>query len=81
MRDDTLSGCAPEFALWSFPDLGYLSYYVGYGLATGQIEAEAGQQFEAGRLGEYTIEEMILVAMPAFALIGADQEVQRRQHR
>ncbi len=57
MRDYTLSGCAPEFALWSFPDLGYLSYYVGYGLATGQIEAEAGQQFEAGRLGEYTIDE------------------------
>ena len=36
------SGCAPKFALWSFVDLGYLTYYVTYGIATGQIEAEEG---------------------------------------
>jgi rhamnose transport system substrate-binding protein len=57
MKAYTESGCAPEFALWSFVDLGYLTYYVAYGLATGQIEAEEGAQFEAGRLGEYTIEK------------------------
>jgi rhamnose transport system substrate-binding protein len=56
MVEYTLSGCAPEFALWSFHDLGYLSYYVAYGIATGQIEAVEGQQFTAGRMGEYTIE-------------------------
>jgi rhamnose transport system substrate-binding protein len=28
-----------------------------HALATGQITAEAGQTFEAGKLGEYTIEE------------------------
>ena len=56
MREYTEAGCAPEFALWSFADLGYLTYYVSYGLATGQIEAAEGVQFEAGRLGEYTIE-------------------------
>ena len=56
MREYTEAGCAPEFALWSFADLGYLTYYVTYGLATGQIEAAEGVQFEAGRLGEYTIE-------------------------
>ncbi|MDX1450472.1 MAG: substrate-binding domain-containing protein, partial [Acidimicrobiia bacterium] len=56
MREYTESGCAPEFALWSFTDLGYLSYYVAYGLATGQIEASEGQSFVAGRMGEYTIE-------------------------
>lgn len=55
MQEYTLSGCAPEFALWSFVDLGYLSYYVAYGLATGQIEAVDGQSFVAGRMGEYTI--------------------------
>ena len=27
MREFTESGCAPGFALWSFTDLGYLSYY------------------------------------------------------
>lgn len=53
----TMNGCAPEFALWDFRDLGYLTYYVSYLLATGQMEAEVGQTFSAGRMGEYTIEE------------------------
>ena len=53
MKEYTLSGCAPKFALWSFTDLGYLAFYTAYGIATGQIEAEEGVQFEAGRLGEY----------------------------
>lgn len=57
MREYTESGCAPKFALWSFQDLGYLAYYVAYGLATGQIEAVEGQSFVAGRMGEYTIEK------------------------
>jgi rhamnose transport system substrate-binding protein len=56
MREYTESGCAPEFALWSFVDLGYLTYYATYGIATGQLEATEGQQFTAGRMGEYTIE-------------------------
>jgi rhamnose transport system substrate-binding protein len=51
----TKNGCAPEFALWSFVDLGYLTYYTAYMLATGAIKAEAGQSFKAGRLGPYTI--------------------------
>ncbi len=55
MLEYTQNGCAPEFALWSFVDLGYLTYYVSYLLATGQIEAKDGQTFTAGRLGEYTI--------------------------
>jgi len=49
------SGCAPEFALWSFVDLGYLAYYVAYGIATEQIVAEEGAVFVAGRMGEYEI--------------------------
>jgi len=53
----TLNGCAPEFALWSFVDLGYLTYHLTYNLAAGNIEAAAGETFEAGRLGTYTIEE------------------------
>ena len=51
----TKNGCAPEFALWSFVDLGYLTYYTSYLLATNAIKAEAGQSFKAGRLGTYTI--------------------------
>ena len=53
----TMNGCAPEFALWSFVDLGYLTYYVTYLIATGQIEGVAGESFEAGRMGVYTIEK------------------------
>ena len=57
MRDFTLAGCAPQFALWSFVDLGYLTYYATYGIATGQIEAAEGTSFTAGRMGDYTIEK------------------------
>jgi rhamnose transport system substrate-binding protein len=57
MKEYTLSGCAPQFALWSFVDLGYLTYYVAYGLGTKQIEAKEGVSFTAGRLGDYTIEK------------------------
>jgi rhamnose transport system substrate-binding protein len=53
----SLNGCAPEFTLWSFVDLGYLTYHTAYALATGQITAEAGQTFDAGRMGSFTIEE------------------------
>jgi rhamnose transport system substrate-binding protein len=53
----TLNGCAPEFALWSFKDLGYLTYYTAYMLSTGDMEAVEGQTFNAGRMGEYTIEK------------------------
>ena len=57
MQEFTENGCSPEFALWSFVDLGYLTYYVTYLLATDAMEAEAGVTFTAGRMGEYTIEE------------------------
>ena len=53
----TLNGCAPEFALWDFRDLGYLTYYTAYGLATGQLSGKIGESFVAGRMGEYAIEE------------------------
>jgi rhamnose transport system substrate-binding protein len=53
----TLNGCAPQFALWSFVDLGYLAYYTSYLLATGAITGEEGEKFEAGRMGEFTVEK------------------------
>lgn len=57
MEEYTLNGCAPEFALWSFVDLGYLTYYVSYLLATGALQGVEGEVFEAGRMGQYTIEK------------------------
>jgi rhamnose transport system substrate-binding protein len=53
----TMNGCAPEFALWDFRDLGYLTYFTAYGLATGQLKGEVGESFTAGRMGDFTIEE------------------------
>jgi rhamnose transport system substrate-binding protein len=49
MKDYTLSGCAPEFTLWSFVDLGYLTYYTSYLLATGAIQGKEGESFQIGR--------------------------------
>jgi rhamnose transport system substrate-binding protein len=51
----TQNGCTPEYAWWSFVDLGYLTYYVSYMLATGAIQGVEGERFVAGRLGEYEI--------------------------
>jgi rhamnose transport system substrate-binding protein len=51
----TMNGCAPQFALWSFVDLGYLAYYTAYMLAAGDLKAEDGAKFTAGRMGDYEI--------------------------
>jgi rhamnose transport system substrate-binding protein len=78
MREYTESGCAPEFALWSFVDLGYLTYYVTYGIATDQITAEDGATFNAGRMGTYSIEtdptrdNGLRVLMGPFTVYNAD---------
>ena len=53
----TMNGCAPEFALWSFVDLGYLAYQTSYALATGAIKGEVGEEFAAGRMGNFKIEK------------------------
>jgi rhamnose transport system substrate-binding protein len=53
----TMNGCAPEFALWSFVDLGYLTYHTAYALATGAIKGNVGEEFAAGRMGKFKIEE------------------------
>lgn len=51
----TLNDCAPQFALWSFVDLGYLTYYASYLLGSGQIQGTEGETFTAGRMGDFTI--------------------------
>ena len=56
MVDYTLSGCAPVFALWSFVDLGYLTYYAAYRLETAAFDVKPGATFNAGRLGQFTVE-------------------------
>lgn len=80
MQEFVENGCAQEFALWSFVDLGYLTYYATYLLATGAIEGKVGETFVAGRMGEYTIEEdptregtgALRIVMGPFSLYNAD---------
>lgn len=55
MLSYTMNDCAPQFALWSFVDLGYLTYYTAYMLAAGDLEAKEGAKFTAGRMGDYEI--------------------------
>jgi rhamnose transport system substrate-binding protein len=55
MREYVKSGAAPQFALWSPVDLGYLAIYTLHAIASGEIEGVAGDGFSGGKLGEYTI--------------------------
>ena len=57
MRDYVTDGTVKEFALWNPEDLGYLAAFAAKALADGDIEGEAGETFEAGDLGEFTIED------------------------
>ena len=63
MREYVKNGTVEQFALWNPEDLGYLASYVGARLAAGQITGEAGETFEAGRLGEYEIQEDSVVVL------------------
>jgi rhamnose transport system substrate-binding protein len=66
MREFVKDGTVTRFALWNPEDLGYLAAYTGAALAAGQITGAAGDSFEAGKLGEYTLEEdgVVLLGPP-----------------
>jgi rhamnose transport system substrate-binding protein len=66
MREYVKSGASPAFALWNPGDLGYLSIYALYALATGEMEGAAGDTFDGGKLGEYTVLEdgTVLLGLP-----------------
>ena len=57
MREYVEDGTVTAFALWNPGDLGYLAAYAAKALADETITGEAGDTFEAGDLGEYTVEE------------------------
>ena len=76
-----MNGCAPEFALWSFVDLGYLTYYTAYSSPPAQIKAEDGAKFNAGRMGDYTDREGPDPRRGPARPDGPVLDLQRRQHR
>ena len=55
MRDYVLDGTVTAFALWNPGDLGYLAAYAAKALIDGDITGAEGDEFEAGRLGSYTV--------------------------
>jgi rhamnose transport system substrate-binding protein len=57
MREYVKDGTVEAFALWNPEELGYLATYAANALASGEIEGEPGDTFEAGDLGEYTVED------------------------
>ena len=57
MREYVKDGTVTAFALWNPEDLGALATYAANALATGEINGEPGDTFEAGDLGEYTVED------------------------
>ncbi|HET6668346.1 MAG TPA: rhamnose ABC transporter substrate-binding protein [Intrasporangium sp.] len=57
MREYVENGTVVSFALWNPEDLGYLAAYAANALASGEIDGEPGDTFEAGELGEYTVED------------------------
>lgn len=57
MREYVEDGTVEAFALWNPEDLGYLAAYAANALATEEITGEPGDTFEAGDLGEFTVED------------------------
>ncbi len=57
MREYVENGTVAGFALWNPGDLGYLAAFAANALASGEIEGNPGDTFEAGDLGEYTVED------------------------
>lgn len=57
MRDFVEDGTVTAFALWNPGDLGYLAAYAAKALIEGEITGAEGDEFDAGRLGSYTVGE------------------------
>ncbi len=55
MRDYVEDGTVTAFALWNPADLGYLAAYAAKALIEGEITGAEGDEFDAGKLGSYTV--------------------------
>lgn len=72
MRDYVKSGASPAFALWNPADLGYLAIYTLHVIASGEIEGVPGDTYNAGKLGERTIDENGVVLLGPPTIFNAD---------
>jgi rhamnose transport system substrate-binding protein len=55
MREYVEDGTVTAFALWNPADLGYLAAFAAKALIEGEITGAEGDEFEAGKLGSYTV--------------------------
>ena len=55
MREYVKDGTVTAFALWNPADLGYLAAFAAQALVNGDITGAEGDEFEAGKLGSYTV--------------------------
>ena len=55
MREYVEDGTVEAFALWNPADLGYLAAFAAQALVNGDITGAEGDEFEAGKLGSYTV--------------------------
>ena len=51
MRSYTENGCAPQFALWSFVDLGYVTFYAAHGIGDGRVRRRGRRHLHGGPHG------------------------------
>ena len=72
MREFVKSGCVKQNALWNFEDIGYLAAYSAHRVLAGEINGEEGETFQAGRLGEITIEADGIVYAPELLVFTID---------
>lgn len=57
MREYVEDGTVEAFALWNPADLGYLAAFAAQALVNGDITGAEGDEFEAGKLGSFTVGE------------------------
>ncbi|CAN5392128.1 rhamnose ABC transporter substrate-binding protein [soil metagenome] len=55
MRDFVEDGTVTAFALWNPSDLGYLAAFATKALIEGEITGAEGDEFDAGKLGSFTV--------------------------
>ena len=72
MREYVQDGTVQSFALWNPEELGYLAAYAGAALAAGQITGAEGETFEAGELGQFTVEADGVVVLGEPTVFNAD---------
>ncbi|MBA2955321.1 rhamnose ABC transporter substrate-binding protein [Nocardioides sp. MAH-18] len=72
MREYVKDGTVTAFALWNPEDLGYLAAYAAKALVDGDISGEEGDTFEAGKLGEFTVDADATVLLGEPYVFNAD---------